>query len=93
MAVSDELQFLQDRSEEFHVGGCITGVNSDRIDRGFVLGNKVLVAEVFARHGFLVLSSVAEQEKASEVKAEKSYQSTGAGDSSDIDCPLVSSLA
>ena len=29
---------------------------TDKIDRGFVLGNKVLVAEVFAKHGFLVLS-------------------------------------
>ena len=92
MADSDELQFLQDRSEEFHEGGYMTKVNSDRSDRGFVLGNKVLVAEVFAKHGFLVLSSVTEEEKTSEVKAEKSYQGTGAGDSGEIDFPLVSSL-
>ena len=52
----------------------MTNVNSDRIEQGFVLGNKVLVAEVFAKHGFLVLSSVTEQEKTSEVKAERSYQ-------------------
>lgn len=70
----------------------MTKVNSDRIDRGFVLENKVLVAEVFAKHGFLVLSSVTEQEKTFEVKAEKSYQSTGADDSGEIDFPLVSSL-
>lgn len=70
----------------------MTRVNSDRIDRGFVLGNKVLVAEVFAKHGFLVLSIVTEQEKTSEVKAEKSYRSAGADDSGEIDFPLVSSL-
>ncbi len=46
----------------------MTNVNSDRIEQGFVLGNKVLVAEVFAKHGFLVLSSVTEQEKTSELK-------------------------
>ena len=70
----------------------MTKVNSDRIDRGFVLGNKALVAEVFARHGFLVLSSITEQEKTSEVKAENGDQSTGADDSGEIDFPLVSSL-
>ena len=70
----------------------MTKVNSDRIDRGFVLGNKALVSEVFAKHGFLVLSSITEQEKTSEVKAEKSYQSIGADDPGEIDFPLVSSL-
>ena len=70
----------------------MTRVNSDRIDRGFVLGNKVLVAEVFAKHGFLVLSIVTEQEKTSKVKAEKGDPSTGADDSGEIDFPLVSSL-
>ncbi len=41
----------------------MTKVNTDRSDRGFVLGNKVLVAEVFAKNGFLVLSSVTGEEK------------------------------
>jgi hypothetical protein len=73
-------------------GGCMTKVNSDRIERGFVLGNKALVAEVFAKHGFPVLSRITEQTKTSEVKVEKSYQSLGAYDSGEIDFPLVSSL-
>ena len=38
---------------------------TDKIDRGFVLGNKVLVAEVFAKHGFLVLSIDTGEEKTS----------------------------
>ena len=37
----------------------------DKIDRGFVLGNKVLMAEVFAKNGFLVLSSDTGEEKTS----------------------------
>ena len=41
----------------------MTKVNTDRSDRGFVLGNKVLVAEVFAKNGFLVLSSVTGEEQ------------------------------
>ena len=36
---------------------------TDRIDRGFVLGNNVLAAEVFAKNGFLVLSSVTGEEQ------------------------------
>ena len=36
----------------------MTNVRTVISDRGFVLGNKVLVAEVFAKNGFLVLSSV-----------------------------------
>jgi hypothetical protein len=43
----------------------------DRIDRGFVLGNIVLAAEVFAKNGFLVLSSVTGEEQATEVNADK----------------------
>ena len=30
-------------------------LHTDRIDRGFVLGNIVLAAEVLAKNGFLVL--------------------------------------
>jgi hypothetical protein len=44
---------------------------TDRIDRGFVLGNKVLVAEVFAKNGFLVLSSDTGEEQTSEVNADQ----------------------
>ena len=39
----------------------MTKVNADRIDRGVVLGDKVLVAEVFAKHGFLVLANGTEE--------------------------------
>ena len=45
--------------------------NTDNIDQGFVLGNKVLVAEVFAKNGFLVLSSDTGEEKTSEVNADQ----------------------
>ncbi len=34
----------------------MANVHTDNSDQGFVLGNKVLVAEVFAKNGFLVLS-------------------------------------
>ena len=44
---------------------------TDRIDRGFVLGNNVLAAEVFAKNGFLVLSSVTGEEQTAEVNADK----------------------
>ena len=46
-------------------------LHTDRIDRGFVLGNNVLVAEVFAKNGFLVLSSVTGEEQTAEVNADK----------------------
>ena len=55
----------------------MTKVHRDRIDQGFVLGNQVLVAEVFAKNGFLVLSSASGKEKASEVNsAERKRRST-----------------
>ena len=44
---------------------------TDRIDRGFVLGNIVLVAEVFAKNGFLVLSSGTGVQKTSDVNADQ----------------------
>jgi hypothetical protein len=46
-------------------------LHTDRIDRGFVLGNNVLAAEVFAKNGFLVLSSVTGEEQTAEVNADK----------------------
>ena len=46
-------------------------VHTDSSDRGFVLGNKVLVAEVFAKNGFLVLSSDTGEEKTSGVNADQ----------------------
>jgi len=44
---------------------------TDRIDRGFVLGNKVLVAEVFAKNGFLVLSSDTGEVQTDEANADQ----------------------
>jgi len=49
-------------------------VNTDSIDEGLVLGNKTLAAEVFAKHGFLVLSSVIGDEKMAEVNADQIYR-------------------
>ncbi len=49
----------------------MTNVHTDRSDRGFVLGNKMLVAQVFAKNGFLVLSSDTGEEKTSEVNADQ----------------------
>ena len=40
-------------------------VNTDSIDQGFVLGNKAMAAEVFAKHGFLVFSIDTGEEKTS----------------------------
>jgi len=55
----------------------MTNVNTDSIDQGFVLGNKVLVAEVFAKNGFLVLSSATGEENTAEVNADQIYQGKG----------------
>ena len=49
----------------------MTNVHTDRGDRGFVLGNKVLVTEVFAKNGFLVLSSDTGEEQTAEVNADQ----------------------
>ena len=59
----------------------MTNVNTDGIDQGFVLGNKVLVAEVFAKHGFPVLSSATGEEKTIEANADQIYQCKGAEES------------
>ena len=59
----------------------MANVNTDSIDRGFVLGNKALAEEVFAKHGFLVLSSVTGDEKTAEVNADQIYQGKGGDDS------------
>ena len=58
----------------------MTNMNIDSIDRGFVLGNKVLVSEVFAKDGFLLLSSVIEEEKTAEVNTDQIYQGKGGDD-------------
>jgi hypothetical protein len=55
----------------------MTNVNTDGIDQGFVLGNKVLVAEVFARNGFLVLSSATGEGNTTEVNADQIDQDKG----------------
>jgi hypothetical protein len=70
----------------------MTNVHMDRSDRGFVLGNKVLVAEVSAKNGFLVLSSVTGEEQTSEVNADQIYQGKGGEDSCKIEHPLLGSL-
>ncbi len=70
----------------------MTKVHTDRSDRSFVLGNKVLVAEVFAKNGFLVLSSITGEEQTSEVNADQIYQGDGGGDSCKIEHPLLDSL-
>src|SRR6266446_1575141 len=49
----------------------LTKVHTDRIDQGFVLGNQVLVAEVFAKNGFLVLSSGTGQDKTADTTADQ----------------------
>ena len=59
----------------------MTNVNIDSIDQSFVLGNKILVAEVFAKNGFLVLASVTGEEKTTEVKADRIDQGKGGDDS------------
>ena len=70
----------------------MTNVHTDRSDRGFVLGNKVLVMEVFAKNGFLVLSSATGEEQTSEVNLDQIYQGNGGGDSCKIEHPLLDSL-
>jgi hypothetical protein len=54
----------------------MTKVNADRIDRGVVLGDKVLVAEVFAKHGFLVLANGTEEALARMAGAEDGIRDT-----------------
>jgi len=49
----------------------MTNVHTDSSGQGFVLGNKVLAAEVFAKNGFLVLSSDTGQEQTSEENADQ----------------------
>lgn len=70
----------------------MTNVHTGGSDRGFVLGNKVLVAEVFAKNGFLVLSSITGEEQTSEVNVDQIYQGNGGGDSCKIEHPLLDSL-
>jgi len=60
-------------------------VHTDRSERGLVLGNNVLVAQVFAKNGFPVLSSITGEEKTAEVKADQINQSKGGDDSHKID--------
>jgi len=70
----------------------MTNVHTDSSDRGFVLGNNVLVTEVFAKNGFLVLSSVTREEQTSEVNAHQIDQGKGGEDSCKIEPPLLGSL-
>ena len=59
----------------------MTNVNTDNTDQGLVLGDKALVAEVFAKHGFPVLSSATGEEKTTETNADQIYQGKGAEES------------
>jgi hypothetical protein len=68
-----------------HERGLMINVHTDRSERGLVLGNKVLAAQVFAKNGFLVLSSVTGEEKTAEVKADQINQGRGDDDSHKID--------
>ena len=52
----------------------MANVHTDSSDHCFVLGNKVLVAEVFAKNGFLVLSSDTGEEKTTGVNADQNDQ-------------------
>ena len=70
----------------------MTNVHTDRSGRGLVLGNKVLVAEVFAKNGFHVLSSVTGEGQTSEVNAHQIYQGKGGEDSCKSEHPLLGSL-
>ena len=70
----------------------MTKVNTDRIDQGFVLGNQVLVAEVFAKNGFLVLSSVTGEDETDDANADQISQGKGNDDSRQIEHPLLGSL-
>jgi hypothetical protein len=52
----------------------MTNVRTDGSDQGFVLGNKVLVAEAFAKNGFLVLSGDTGEEQTSRMNAHQNDQ-------------------
>jgi hypothetical protein len=69
----------------------MTNVHTDSSDQGFVLGNKVLVAEVFAKNGFLVLSSVTGEEQTSEVNVDQIDQGKG-GEDTPSGCPAFQSV-
>ena len=49
----------------------MANVHTGSSDQGFVLGNEVLVAEVFAKNGFLVLSSETGEEQTSKVNVDQ----------------------
>ena len=59
----------------------MTDVIRDSIEQGLVLGNKALVAEVFAKNGFSVLSSATGEEKTIEAGADQMDQGKGAVES------------
>ena len=69
----------------------MTKLNTDGSGQGLVLRNKVLVAEVFAKNGFLVLSSGAGDEKTDEVNADQVSQGKGGGESHQIEHALLGS--
>ena len=70
----------------------VTNACTDRSNLGFVLGNKVLVAQMFAKNGFLVLCSVTREEQTSEVNADQIFQGNRGDDSCKIEHPLLDTL-
>jgi len=67
-------------------------LHTDRIERGFVPGNFVLAAEVFAKNGLLVLSNLTGEEQTAEGNADKIGQGKGGEDLCTIEYPLLGSL-
>ena len=67
------------------------GVSFAAPGQGLVLGNKALVAEVFAKNGYLVLSSGTGGEKTAEVNAERVGQGKEGDDSRQIEHALLDS--
>lgn len=62
----------------------MTNIHTDRIDQSFVLGNKALVVEMFAKNGFLVLSNVTGEEQAFEMNANQINQGKEGEDSDKV---------
>ena len=69
----------------------MTKLKTDGSGQGLVLGNKALVAEVFAKNGFLVLSSGTGDEKTAEASADRVSQGKGGDDSRPIEHALPGS--
>jgi hypothetical protein len=71
--------------------GNMTEVNTDSAGQGLVLRNEALVAEVFAKNGFLVLSSGTGEEKTVEVNADQVSEGKGGDNPRQIEHALLGS--